>query len=115
VVEKHAYIIGQGDIVYPESDGQPIADNTKQFRWIMTIQGGLEAMFRDTPDVFVAEGELQIIKPNGRPFLTYVGLQLRAEQAEMIAEAERARAERLAARLRALDVDADGDEGEEGA
>jgi hypothetical protein len=82
--EKPAYIVGQGDIVYPESDGQPIADNTKQFRWIMTIQGGLEAMFRDTPDVFVAGGE-------------------------------RARAERLATRLRALGVDPDRDESEEGA
>ncbi len=41
-------------IVYPESDGLPMADNTKQFRWIVTIQGGLEAVFRDVPDVFVA-------------------------------------------------------------
>jgi len=29
-------------VVYPESDGLPLADNTKQFRWIMTIQGGLD-------------------------------------------------------------------------
>ena len=25
-------------IIYPDSDGQPIADNTKQFRWIVTIK-----------------------------------------------------------------------------
>jgi hypothetical protein len=30
-------------VVYPESDGQPLADNTVQFQWITTIKGGLEA------------------------------------------------------------------------
>lgn len=39
---------------YPESDGQPVADNTKQFRYIQTIVGGLDALFRDDPNVFVA-------------------------------------------------------------
>jgi hypothetical protein len=24
---------------YPESDGRPMADNTQQFRWIVTIMG----------------------------------------------------------------------------
>lgn len=42
------------DINYPDNDGQPMADNTKQFRWITTIQGGLEALFRDDANVFVA-------------------------------------------------------------
>ena len=41
-------------IEYPERDGQPMADNTKQFRWIMTIQGGLDALFANRADVFVA-------------------------------------------------------------
>ncbi len=41
-------------VIYPESDGQPMADNTKQFRWIVTIQGGLDALFKDDPNVFVA-------------------------------------------------------------
>jgi Uma2 family endonuclease len=31
-----------------------VADNTKQFRWIMTIQGGLDALYRHDPNVFVA-------------------------------------------------------------
>jgi Uma2 family endonuclease len=39
---------------YPDSDGQPMADNTKQFRWIVTIKENLEAMFAENPDVFVA-------------------------------------------------------------
>jgi Uma2 family endonuclease len=42
------------EVIYPESDGQPMADNTKQFRWIVTIQGGIDALFRDNPNVFVA-------------------------------------------------------------
>jgi Uma2 family endonuclease len=40
--------------IYPESDGKPMADNTLQFRWIVTIQGGLDALFQDDPNVFVA-------------------------------------------------------------
>src|SRR5215471_4971645 len=42
-------------ITYPQSDGQPMADNTKQFRWIVTIQGGLDALFRADSQVFVAD------------------------------------------------------------
>jgi Uma2 family endonuclease len=41
-------------IIYPESDGQPIADNTEQFQWIVTLQGGIDALFKDDPNVFVA-------------------------------------------------------------
>ena len=41
-------------VIYPESDGQPMADNTKQFRWIVTIQGSLDALFKDDNNVFVA-------------------------------------------------------------
>lgn len=47
-------ILQEPAIVYPESDGLPLSDNTKQFRWIMTIKGGLEAVFLDDPNVFVA-------------------------------------------------------------
>jgi Uma2 family endonuclease len=41
-------------IDYPSTDGEPMAQNTRQYRWIVTIQGGLAALFRDRPDVFVA-------------------------------------------------------------
>ncbi len=41
-------------VIYPDSDGQPMSDNTKQFRWIVTIKENLEAMFAENPDVFVA-------------------------------------------------------------
>ncbi len=42
------------DIVYPESDGKPMADNTKQFAWIVKIKENLEILFKSNPDVFVA-------------------------------------------------------------
>ena len=55
-------------IVYPDSDGQPMADNTLQFRWIVTIQGGFDALYRDRPDVFVA-GDLLWYPVEGQPKL----------------------------------------------
>ncbi len=54
------------EIVYPESDGQPMADNTLQFSWIMTIQGGLDLMYKDNPAVFVA-GDLLWYPVEGNP------------------------------------------------
>jgi len=41
-------------IDYPDSDGQPMSDNTKQFRWIQTIHSNLAALLADDPQVFVA-------------------------------------------------------------
>jgi Uma2 family endonuclease len=42
------------EIIYPDSDGKPMADNTKQFRWIVTIKENLELIFANQPEVFVA-------------------------------------------------------------
>jgi len=42
------------EIEYPDSDGQPMSDNTLQFKWIVMIKEGLEALFRNEPNVFVA-------------------------------------------------------------
>jgi Uma2 family endonuclease len=53
-------------IIYPDSDGQPMADNTKQFRWIATIHGNLEWLFRDDELVFVA-GDLLWYPVEGNP------------------------------------------------
>jgi hypothetical protein len=44
----------QAEIIYPESDGKSMADNTKQFRWIVTIKESLEWLFVDDPTVFIA-------------------------------------------------------------
>jgi Uma2 family endonuclease len=43
-----------------------MADNTTQFRWIVTIEGGLEGLFRDDPEVFVA-GDLLWYPVEGQP------------------------------------------------
>jgi Uma2 family endonuclease len=42
------------DIEYPDSDGQPMADNNKQFRWIVLIKENLDLIFANNPEVFVA-------------------------------------------------------------
>ena len=42
------------NIIYPESDGEPMADNSLQFRYITTIEGNLENLFANDPNVFVA-------------------------------------------------------------
>ncbi|MDF5725482.1 MAG: Uma2 family endonuclease [Rhizonema sp. PD37] len=42
------------DLNYPESDGKPMADNTIQFRWIVTLKENLEILFAAIADVFVA-------------------------------------------------------------
>jgi Uma2 family endonuclease len=42
------------EIIYPESDGNLMSDNTKQFRWIVTIKENLELLYAENPDVFVA-------------------------------------------------------------
>jgi len=44
----------QQEVIYPDSDGKPIANNTDQFRWILIIQQNLARLFGDDPNVFVA-------------------------------------------------------------
>jgi Uma2 family endonuclease len=45
--------VPQAAIVYPESNGRPMSDNTKQARWMVVFHGNLEALFSDQV-VFVA-------------------------------------------------------------
>ncbi|BAZ08444.1 hypothetical protein NIES4071_02490 [Calothrix sp. NIES-4071] len=40
--------------MYPSSDGEPMSDNTIQFRWIVLIKENLEILFAKVLDVFVA-------------------------------------------------------------
>ena len=56
----------QSEIVYPESDGKPMAENTLQFQWIVTIKEGLARAFSARPDIFVA-GDLLWYPVEGRP------------------------------------------------
>jgi len=57
----------EGDLDYPESDGNLMAENTEQFAWIVLIKENLEILFRDNPLVFVAGDLLWYpIKGNNR-------------------------------------------------
>ncbi len=56
----------QSTVQYPDDDGQPMSDNTLQFKWIVTIKEGLEALFRHDPHVFVA-GDLLWYAEEGKP------------------------------------------------
>ena len=47
-------LFGPPNVNYPDRDGRPMADNTLQFEWISKIKGGLDFLYRDDPDVFVA-------------------------------------------------------------
>ncbi len=55
----------------------------------------------------LSEEQLQITRPDGQPFKSYVEIARRLEQAEQQVEQERKRAERLAERLRAAGIDPD--------
>ena len=40
-------------MLYPESDGKPMAENTEQYRWIVILKENLEILFA-TAEVFIA-------------------------------------------------------------
>ena len=44
--------------MYPERDGKPMSDNTKQGRWIHILYGNLCALLADRADAFVASDNL---------------------------------------------------------
>lgn len=44
----------KSELIYPESDGKPMADNTKQFEWIVLIKKNLDLLFQHHPNIFVA-------------------------------------------------------------
>ncbi|MBB6051792.1 Uma2 family endonuclease [Armatimonas rosea] len=51
---------------YPDSDGNPMADNTKQLHWIMLCKIGLDALYATQADVFIA-GDLLWYPVEGQP------------------------------------------------
>ena len=53
-------------IRYPSSDGKPMAENTLQFEWIVTVKEGVESVYRQNPLVFVA-GDLLWYPVEGEP------------------------------------------------
>jgi hypothetical protein len=47
-------LFGPPHVNYPARDGRALWDDTLQAKWILRIKGGLDTLFRDHPDVFVA-------------------------------------------------------------
>ena len=65
---KSSDINTPSSIIYPDSDGQPMADNTLQFSWIVVIKENLELQFAEVKDVFIA-GDLLWYPVEGNPKL----------------------------------------------
>src|SRR5262245_17349620 len=42
------------DIVYPDGDGKPMSEHDLQYKWIVVIKEGVEALFRHDANVYVA-------------------------------------------------------------
>ena len=59
-------MIAEPVVDYPDCDGQPMADNTLQFEWIVTIEGNLDLLFANDPSAFVA-GDNLIYPVEGKP------------------------------------------------
>ncbi|MBX7212131.1 MAG: Uma2 family endonuclease [Verrucomicrobiaceae bacterium] len=47
-------LLSRKDVMYPDSDGKPMSDNTLQFEWITTLHFGFQALYANDPNVFVA-------------------------------------------------------------
>jgi Uma2 family endonuclease len=54
MVQQLSPLTIEDELFYPDRDGKPLADNTIQLRLIFTIKGGLDALFKDRDDVFIA-------------------------------------------------------------
>ncbi|MBJ7899808.1 MAG: Uma2 family endonuclease [Cyanobacteria bacterium RI_101] len=54
------------EVIYPDSDGQLMADNTEQFQWIVLLKENLECLFAKRADVFVG-GDLLWYPAEGQP------------------------------------------------
>jgi Uma2 family endonuclease len=53
-MNKSTLLEKKPEIIYPDTDGKPMSDNTKQFRYIVIIKENLELLFADNPNVFIA-------------------------------------------------------------
>jgi Uma2 family endonuclease len=55
----------QEEIIYPDSDGEPMSDNTLHYQWIVKIVENLDNLFLNNPNVFVG-GDLLWYPVKGR-------------------------------------------------
>lgn len=56
----------ESQIHYPDSDGNPVADNTLQYEWIVKLKSNIEFGLRNEPQVFIA-ADLLWYPVQGRP------------------------------------------------
>jgi Uma2 family endonuclease len=64
-MEPKSVLGDEGRIEYPDSDGQPMADNTRQFQNIVTIHGNIDALLAGQ-EAFVA-GDILWYPEEGHP------------------------------------------------
>ncbi|MBW4612171.1 MAG: Uma2 family endonuclease [Desmonostoc vinosum HA7617-LM4] len=67
------------DLLYPDSDGKPMSENTEQYRWIVLIKENLEILFAKNDNVLIA-GDLlwypvrsQLITPTAPDVMVIFG------------------------------------------
>ncbi|MBD2515530.1 Uma2 family endonuclease [Nostoc sp. FACHB-973] len=67
------------DLLYPDSDGKPMAENTEQYRWIVLIKENLEILFANNNNVLIV-GDLlwypvrsQLITPTAPDVMVIFG------------------------------------------
>ncbi|MFN6560336.1 MAG: Uma2 family endonuclease [Nostoc sp. ChiSLP01] len=74
-------IFGQidSDLLYPDSDGKPMAENTEQYRWIVLIKENLEILYANNNNVLIV-GDLlwypvrsQLITPTAPDIMVVFG------------------------------------------
>lgn len=74
-------IFGQidSDLLYPDSDGKPMAENTEQYRWIVLIKENLEILFANNDNILIV-GDLlwypvrsQLITPTAPDVMVIFG------------------------------------------
>lgn len=58
-------VVDAEEIIYPDSDGKPMADNTLQFAWIQTLQANIDQMYG--PDEAFVAGDLLWYPVKGSP------------------------------------------------
>jgi Uma2 family endonuclease len=91
-------------IVYPDSDGQPMADNTKQFEWIVLLKKNLDVLFADNPNVFVAGDLLWYPVQGCNQRCTAPDVMVVTQTSQQLEQAQE-RSRQLAEKLRALGID----------
>jgi Uma2 family endonuclease len=54
------------ELLYPSSDGKPMAENTEQYKWIVIIKENLEILFAADDNVFIAGDLLWYAVPSSK-------------------------------------------------